>query len=307
MRVLITGGSGLIGHALSADLATAGHEVIVLSRRPEQVAGLPSGVRAERWDSRTGQGWSSLINGDTAIVNLAGESLSAGRWTDESKQKILQSRLSAGQAVVQAVQAAPLKPSVVLQASAVGYYGPRGDEEVTEEAPPGSGFLPGVAVQWEASTAPVEAWGVRRVVTRSGVVLSLKGGAFPRLLQPYRFFVGGPLGSGRQWFSWIHLADEAGAMRFLLENPAAQGAFNLTSLQPLTNAAFGKVLGRVLGRPSLIPVPALALRLLFGEMSTVLLDGQRVLPSRLLALGYQFRFPQAEVALRNLLKEVEAA
>jgi uncharacterized protein (TIGR01777 family) len=302
MRIIITGGSGLIGRALAASLAADGHEAILLSRTPERATGLPVGVRAAGWDGRTAAGWGYLADGAEAIVNLAGESIAAGRWTPERKRRIRDSRLDAGRAVVEAVRAATDRPRVVIQASAVGYYGPRGDEEITEQTPPGDNFLAqAVVVEWEASTAPVEALGVRRAVIRTGVVLSEAGGALPRLLLPFKFFAGGPLGSGRQWFPWIHIADEVGAIRFLIDSQAASGPFNLSAPNPLTNAEFSRILRHVLGRPTFVPTPAPALRLLFGEMATVLLDGQRALPRRLLDLGFIFRFQEAEAALRDLL------
>jgi uncharacterized protein (TIGR01777 family) len=301
MRVIITGGTGLIGRALAASLVADGHEVCVLSRAPGRAKGLPPGVQAVAWDGRTAAEWGPLADGAAAIVNLAGESLSAGRWTSARKRRIRESRVNAGKAVVQAVQAASQKPAVVVQASAVGYYGPHGDEEVTEETPPGTDFLAQVAIDWEASTAPLEVLGIRRVVVRTGLVLSKAGGALPRLLLPFRLFAGGPLGSGRQWWPWIHSADEIAAIRYLMENPQAQGAFNLTAPNPLTNAAFSRVLGRVLGRPALLPAPAWVLRLMLGEMADVVLTGQRAVPRRLLEMGFTFRFPEAEVALRDLL------
>lgn len=301
MRVLIVGGSGLIGRALATDLARNGNEVIILSRRPERVLGLPAGVRAAKWDGRSTEGWQSLAEDATAIVNLAGENIGSGRWTDDRKRAIRQSRLNAGQAVVQAVKAAANKPWVVIQASGIGYYGACGDEEITEETPSGHDFLAQLAMDWESSTASLEALGVRRVVIRTGVVLSTKGGAFTRVLLPFRFFVGGRLGSGWQWFPWIHIADEVGAISFLIEDEAANGPFNLTAPFPLTNAEFIRLLGQQLRRPSLMPTPEFALRLLFGEMATVLLDGQRAIPQRLLERGFTFRFPRAGPALRNLL------
>ena len=300
MRVIITGGSGLIGRALTTDLARNSHEVIIISRRPERIIGLPAEVRAERWDGRTAEGWYSLADGADAIVNLAGENISSGRWTDERKHTILQSRLNAGQAVVQAVKAVTRKPRVVIQASGIGYYGPCGNEEITEETPPGHDFLARLAVEWESSTASLEALGVRRAVIRTGVVVSIEGGALPRMLLPFRFFIGGRLGSGQQWFPWIHIADEVGAIRFLIENEGASGPFNLSAPIPLTNTEFSRLLGQQLRRPALMPTPEFALRLLFGEMATALLDGQRAIPKHLLQLGFRFRFPEAGPALRNL-------
>lgn len=301
MRVLITGGSGLVGRALAANLARDGNEVIILSRRPERIIGLPVGVSAKWWDGHTTDGWSSLVDDTEAIINLAGENIGSGRWTKGRKRRILESRLNAGRAIVHSVETAGRKPRVVIQASGIGYYGPSGDKEITEEAPVGHDFLAKLAVDWEASTASLTRAGVRQVVIRTGVVLSMSGGAFPRMLVPFRLFAGGRLGSGRQWFPWIHLGDEVGAIRFLIENENASGPFNLTAPTPLTNAEFSRLLGQMLRRPAAMRVPGFTLRLLFGEMSTVILDGQRALPRRLLQLGFTFQFPDAGSALRDLL------
>jgi uncharacterized protein (TIGR01777 family) len=243
-----------------------------------------------------------MADGADAIVNLAGESIAAGRWSETRKQRIRDSRLNAGQSVVVAVGEAQNKPQVVIQSSAVGYYGPRGDEEITEDAQPADDFLARVAIEWEQSTAPLEEMGVRRPIIRTGVVLSQDGGALPRLLLPFRFYAGGPMGGGHQYLPWIHIADEVAAIRFLLENDKATGPFNLAAPHPLTNAEFSRVLGDVLGKPARIPAPSFAMRLAFGEMSTVLLDGQRAIPRRLMDLGFDFRFPDVEVALRDLLQ-----
>lgn len=307
MRVVITGGTGLIGHALSASLASDGHKVIVLSRSPERATNLPDGVRVERWDARTADGWVQLADGADAIVNLAGANLAGGgflpsRWTDERKRVIRDSRVYAGQAVVEAVSQADQKPGVIIQASGIGYYGFRGDEWLAEDAAPGDDFLARLASDdWEPSTAPVEEMGVRRAIIRTAAVLDRDEGALPSAMLPFRLFVGGPIGSGKQWLSWIHLADEVAAIRFLIENAEARGPFNLSAPNPLTNADFGRVLGRVMGRPYYFPTPAFALKLAFGELSSVLLEGQRVLPQRLLDMGFTFRFPDAEDALRDLL------
>ena len=301
MRTIITGGSGLIGRALAVELAAAEHEVIILSRAPGRVSGLPAGARAVGWDGRSAEGWQDLADGAAAIVNLAGESIAAGRWTAARKRRIAESRRQAGAAVVQAVAGAATKPQVLIQASAVGYYGPRGDETITEDAAAGADFLAQVCVPWEASTEPVERLGVRRVVIRTGIVLSRDGGALPRMMLPFRLFAGGPLGSGRQGFPWIHNADEVSAIRWLIEREDASGPFNLAAPETLTNAEFSRVLGRVMRRPSFMPTPGFALRLVLGELATLLLDGQRQVPRRLLDLGFTFRFPTAEAALRDLL------
>ncbi len=300
MRIVITGGTGLIGQALAANLAGDGYEVIVLSRSPEQAQSLPTGVRAVRWDARTASGWAALADGARAIVNLAGATISK-RWTASYKQQIRSSRLSAGRAVVEAVEQAVVKPKVVIQSSGVGYYGPCGDESVAEDSAAGRDFLGQLAVEWEASTAAVETSGVRRAVIRSGAVLSTQGGAFPLLILPFRLFAGGPLGSGRQWLPWMHIADEVRAIRFLIENENAHGPFNLVAPETLTNREMSRLLGRVMKRPAIVPAPAFAIRLLLGEMSTVVLDGQRAVPHRLQELGFAFQFPEAEAAVRDLL------
>lgn len=302
MRVVITGGSGLIGRALSASLARDHHEVIILSRHPEQVVGLPAVVRAEHWNPHIAEECRHLVEEADAVVNLAGENIAARRWTVDRKKQIRDSRLNAGRAMLQALESATRKPRVVIQASAVGYYGLCGDEELNEESPPGKDFLAQLAIDWEASTAQIERLGVRRAIIRTGVILSPEGGAFPRLLLPFRLFVGGPLGSGRQWFPWIHIADEVGAIRFLLENESASGPFNLSAPHPVTNADFARMVGRQTKRPAFLPTPAFLLRLLFGEMATVLLDGQRAFPGRLMLMGYNFRFPEAAGALQDLLR-----
>ncbi|MBN2098841.1 MAG: TIGR01777 family oxidoreductase [Dehalococcoidia bacterium] len=300
-RVLITGGSGLIGRALSANMAADGYGVVVVSRNPERVTGLPANVRVERWDGRTTEGWGTLVNGAYAVVNLAGEGIANGRWTAERKQRIRDSRLNAGQAVVEAVELAMERPRVLLQASGVGFYGNLLEGSASESRHAGQDSLARLAVEWEASTRRVEAMGVRRVVLRTGVVLSRNGGALPRIMLPFRFFVGGPVGSGRQWMSWIHIEDEVGAIRFLVENEKAKGAFNLSAPKPVTNADFSRSLGRQLGRPAIVPTPEFLLRLVYGEMADVLLHGQRVLPRRLTHMGYGFRFSEIDAALEDIL------
>lgn len=308
MRIIITGGSGLIGRPLVRSLAADDHEVIVLSRSPALVKGLPSGVRVEGWDGRTAKGWGALADGADAIINLAGESIAGEgllpqRWTEERKARILQSRVDAGKAVVEAVTAAARKPGVVVQSSAVGYYGTHGPEKtITEESPAGDDFLAKVCIAWEESTAPVEALGVRRPIARTGIVITFDGGALVPMALPFRFFAGGPIGSGKQPFPWIHIDDEVRALRFLVENPNANGPFNLAAPEPPTNAEFSRALGHIMGRPSLIPAPAFAFELAFGEVAMLVTEGQRTIPQRLLDLGFQFKFTDAEAALRDLYK-----
>jgi uncharacterized protein (TIGR01777 family) len=302
--VIISGGTGFIGRSLTASLAQAGYEVAVLTRNPDKASALFGGLsKAVGWDGRSSAGWLELASGARAIINLAGENIGVGRWTPKRKQAIVRSRLDAGQAVVEAVRKAPVKPKVLIQASAVGYYGSRADEELEESAPAGRGFLAGLVQEWEDSTAEAEILGVRRVVIRSGLVLDASGGVLPRFLRPFRAFAGGPLGSGRQWLSWIHRRDEIEAIRFLLERNDLAGVFNLAAPQPLTMKEFVRTLGRVMRRPAVFRVPGVLLRLFFGEMAKeTLLAGQRVMPRALLKAGFDFCYPELESALRAILR-----
>jgi uncharacterized protein (TIGR01777 family) len=310
VRVVVTGGTGLIGRALVARLAADGHEAVVLSRHPDGAGGLPAGVRVVGWDARTARGWGELVDGAGAVVNLAGASIAGTglpprRWTAARKQLIRQSRIDAGRAVVEAVTAAADRPGVLIQASGVGYYGVHGDEEITEEHPPGTDFLAGTCQPWEDSTRPVEELGVRRCVIRSGVVLSRSGGSLPVIALPFRLFAGGRIGSGRQQFPWIHLDDAVAAITFLIGTPTAAGPVNLTAPNPVTNAQFGRALAAALHRPYWLPTPAAAMRLAFGELSTIVLDGQRAVPHRLTELGFQFRYPDVGPALTAIYDPAE--
>ncbi len=303
MHVLITGGTGLIGRRLIDQLFKHGHTATVLSRRKYRPATLPSTVGFARWDGQSAEGWGHLVEEAEALVNLAGAGVADEKWTDERKRIIRHSRLEAGKAVIEAIRAAQNKPKVLIQASAVGYYGPNPPEMVTEESPPGRDFLADVCVDWEQSTAEVEEMGVRRVIIRTGVVLDMAGGALPKMLIPFRLVVaGGPIGSGRQWLPWIHYLDEAEAIRFLLEHETASGPFNLTAPKPVRNKEFVRTIGKVLKRPAFAPAPGFIFKAILGEMATVLLDGQPAVPHRLLDLGYDFKFSTVEAALVDLLK-----
>ena len=308
MRIIITGGSGLIGTELTKVLIQDDHEVIILSRNPENASDLPCGAQAVAWDGKTADGWGELVEETDAIVNLAGESIAGegfipSRWTAERKQRIRQSRIDAGKAVVAAVAAANHKPEVVIQASAVGYYGSHGDELIDEDFLSGEGYLASVCVDWENSTTAVEELGLRRVIVRTGLVFTAQGGIFTRLQLPYKLFVGGPIGSGNQYYSWIHVQDWVAAVRLLIGNKATQGAFNLTTPNPVTNRDFGKTLGKVMGRPSIIPLPGFAMNLALGEVSMTALEGQRVMPKRILDLGFKFKYPELEEALLEIVNQ----
>jgi uncharacterized protein (TIGR01777 family) len=308
MRIILTGGSGLIGRALTEDLIQAGHEVVILSRNPENVRDLLGGASVVAWDGKTNAGWVELAEETDAIVNLAGESIAGdgfipSRWTAERKRRIRQSRIDAGKAVVDAVKATNHKPEVIIQSSAVGYYGPHADEIINEDFPVGTDYLASICADWEAATEAIEEQGVRRVIIRTGLVFTAQGGIFARLQLPYKLFVGGPMGSGDQYYSWIHVQDMIAAIRFLIGNKSAQGAFNMTAPNPVTSRQFGKTLGKVMRRPSVVPVPGFAMKIALGEVSMTALEGQRVIPKRLLDMGFEFKYPELEEALLEIVNQ----
>ena len=299
MKIAISGGTGLIGSALATDLTARGHRVVVLSRDPSRAQGLPSGVATAQWDAASAASAAAALAGADAVVQLAGANIGAGRWTAERKRLIRDSRVRSSRAIAEAL-AEDGMPRVLVQGSAVGYYGARGDERLEEDAGPGDDFLGRTCQAWEAASEPAVAAGVRRAIARTGVVLALDGGALPRMALPFKLFVGGPAGSGRQYLPWIHLDDEVAALRFLIETPNASGPFNLSAPSPVTNREFSRALGKVLGRPAFMPAPAFALRLALGEMATLVLDGQRAVPTRLLEAGFEFEHLTPEAALRDL-------
>lgn len=302
MRVVIAGGSGFIGRQLTRSLVGDGHAVVVLTRGADRRADA-EGVRFVTWDGCTGGSWAEALDGADALVNLAGENIANGLWTKARRQRILESRLLAGQACLEAIEQVSRRPRVLLQASAVGYYGDRGDTVLEENAPAGTGFLADVAQHWEASTAAAESLGVRRVVLRTAVVLGRDGGALPRMLAAFRAYLGGPLGSGRQWFPWIHLDDVVGAIRWLMECPDVAGPFNLAAPGTVTQRTWAEALGMGLARPARLRMPATLVRLFLGTMGRELfLASARVLPRRLLEAGYAFRFPSLSDALADLLQ-----
>lgn len=300
--ILISGGTGLIGRRLVTNLTRDGYPVVVLTRRPDQVRDLPPGARPVGWDAETTEGWGELVDEALGVVQLAGESVAEGRWTEEKKRRIRDSRIDSSRAISEAIAKAGTKPRFLVQASAVGYYGSRGDQILTEDAAPGDDFLAGVSLEWEAATARVETLGVRRPVVRTGIVLDPEEGALAKMLPPFKLGLGGPLGSGRHFMPWIHLDDEVRAIRFLIEKGDATGPYNLTAPHPVRNRELAEALGRVLHRPAWIPTPKLALYVLFGEMAEILLASQRAVPHRLTEAGFTFRFSEIEPALRDLLE-----
>jgi uncharacterized protein (TIGR01777 family) len=288
MRVLVTGGTGFIGAPLCRALRGAGHSVTVVTRDTAHAEGPAVG-----WD-----GVANAVAWSDAVVNLAGEPIAGRRWSTARKQRIRDSRVQATQDLVDAVAAASTRPQVLVSASAVGYYGPHGDEPLDETAGPGTGFLAQVCQAWEQEAERAEQRGMRVVRLRIGVVLAADGGALAQMVPLFRAFLGGRLGGGRQWMSWIHRDDVTGLIVDALADTRYTGAVNATAPTPVTNRDFTRALGRVLARPTVLPAPACALRLALGEMADMLLTGQRVLPAAAERLGYRFRYRDLEPALR---------
>jgi uncharacterized protein (TIGR01777 family) len=302
MRIVIAGGTGFLGQPLAAALVRDGHDLVVLTRGSTRRPPPSAGTRAVTWDPNGEPGpWAREIDGAGAVVNLAGESIAGRRWSAAQKQRILDSRMRATRSLVAAIHGAAAPPPVFVSGSAVGYYGPRGDEAVAEDAPAGSDFLARVCVEWEREA--MRAGGDRTRVTcvRTGIVLEKDGGALPQMLPPFRFGAGGPVGSGRQYWPWIHRADWIALVQWAIRSPAAAGALNATAPHPVTNAAFARALGRAMHRPALAPAPGFALRLLLGEMAdALLLSGQNAVPAKAERGGFRFRYPDLDGALRAI-------
>ncbi len=301
--MIISGATGFIGRTLCRELHND-YEVIALSRDSRRAASIVGEyAKVVEWDARTASSWARYVENAHAIVNLAGENIAAGRWTQPKRDSIMQSRTNSANAIVDAVRGARNKPAVVIQISGVNYYGACGDEVLDEDSPPGAGFLAEVSRRVESIAARVERSGVRHVITRPGMVLGLKGGALPRFMTPFRFYLGGYTGSGRQWVSWISLQDMIGAVRFLMDNQDLKGAFNLTSPNPVTMKQFSRTLGAVLHSPAWTVLPGFAARLAFGQLAEeVLLAGQRAVPKRLMEAGFQFRHPDLRTALDAVIR-----
>ena len=297
MRIVIAGGSGFLGRPLIAGLQKDGHEVVTLTRgtaAPGSVTWTPDGTAGP---------WASVIDGAGAVVNLAGESIAARRWTTAQKNRIGESRVLATRSLVEAIGKAKTPPPVFVSGSAVGYYGPRGDEVITEDAGPGDDFLARLCVAWEAEAQKASSERTRVVCVRTGVVLEKDGGALPQMLPPFRFGVGGPIGSGRQYLPWIHRDDWIAMVKWAIATAAAAGPINATAPAPETNRVFAQALGRAMHRPSFMPAPAFALRLLLGEMAdALLLSGQRAVPAKAQRLGFSFKYTQLDLARAAILR-----
>jgi uncharacterized protein (TIGR01777 family) len=306
MRVFVTGGTGLVGRRLLKRLLDRGDQAVVLTRRAGHAREL-FGSRAEivEGDPMRHGAWMDAVGDCDAVVHLAGENVFSRRWNADFKKLLYDSRILSTQLVVEALRRKPQRADgrqkVLVNASAIGYYGPRDDEELTEDSPPGSDFLANLCIEWEKAARAAESAGVRVAMIRIGVVLDKEGGALAKLLTPFKLGAGGPVGSGRQWMSWIHHADLVGLFLLALDNTDAAGPINGTAPNPVTNREFGKVLGRVLHRPSFVWTPGLALRMLVGEAGDLIVTGQRVLPRRALGLGYSFEYPTLEAALTQIL------
>jgi hypothetical protein len=302
MRVVIAGGSGFLGRPLAEHFLARGHDVATLTRGAAGPA--PAGAgRSVTWapDGHAAGAWVAAIDGADVVINMAGAGIADKRWTAARKEELRSSRILSTRSLVAAIRAAQRRPGIFIQSSAVGYYGTPNGEPRDESFPPGSDFLATLAVDWEAEGRAAEALGCRVVLVRTGVVLARDGGALKKMRLPFLFFVGGPMGNGRQYLSWIHRDDWLAMVEWLIGTPAATGAFNATAPNPSTSREFSRALGRALHRPSWIPVPGFALRMLVGEAAdVVLLRGQRAVPNRALEMGFTFKYSDVNQALREV-------
>ncbi len=297
MKVVIAGGTGFLGQHLSQELLRHNYEVCILSRSFREGR---NGVSYAQWDGKTVGAWASEVDGAAAVINLTGRNILT-RWSDSTKREILASRLEPIGALVAAMQQVPHKPGVFVSASAVGYYGDTGAEPITESHDPGSGFAASVCSQWENAARRAEEIGVRTAIARIGLVLDTGGGALKPMALAFSLFVGGPIGSGRQYFPWVHMHDLVRALMMPIEDSSFAGAYNVAAPEQLTMKEFAKALGSVMKRPSWLPVPEFAVHLALGEASEMLLGGQRIIPSALINQGFRFDFTTAHDALNDLL------
>ncbi|MDT7542186.1 MAG: uncharacterized protein QOE33_2090 [Acidobacteriota bacterium] len=300
MKIIVTGASGLVGSSLMPSLLGRGHEVTQLVRRKSKSA--TGGVREVEWHPERGEIDAAALESHDAAVHLAGESIAAGRWTDERKRLIRDSRVQGTSLLASTLASLKARPRALVSASAIGYYGDRGEEALTEQSAAGEGFLPDVCREWEAATEAARAAGIRTTLLRFGLILSAEGGALAKMLLPFKLGIGGKVGDGKQFYSWITLTDVIDIIHFALANENLSGAINVVAPEPATNSEFTKSLGRAVNRPAFFPVPAFGARLAFGEMAdALLLASARVLPERLQAAGYEFKYPTLDGALRHVL------
>jgi hypothetical protein len=302
MKVLVFGGTGFIGKNLYTELLSAGHEVCIVSRRPEKAIPQGRGAAIVKWNSSACPLPAELLDNVDLIINLAGESIASRRWTQAVKEKILNSRVQTTRAIVNAISRKQVAPKALINASAIGFYGPRGDEELTESARAGQDFLAKVCRAWEEEAFKAQASGVRVIALRFGIVLGDKG-VLARMKTSFRFYSGGHLGAGTQWMSWIHIKDLSRLILFAAENKNIHGPVNVTAPEPVRMKEFCRVLGQVMGKPSWFPVPSFLLKVVLGEMSDMLLNSQRVLPEKILKEGFVFKFTDIENALRDIIGE----
>lgn len=300
MKILITGGTGFVGTRLTTRLLEEGHEVTILTRSAKKDVRSLAGITYLEGDPTQKGAWQRAIKDHQGVINLAGASIFA-KWTEEHKKAIRESRIRTTQNIVEGFASDPKQSAVFFSTSAVGYYGFCEDEILDETAPPGSDFLARIAREWEEEAWKAEAKGIRVVITRFGIVLGEKGGALGQMLPLFRKFLGGPIGSGRQWFSWIHIDDLAEAFVFLLKRPEISGPVNLCSPNPVRNRDLAKAIGKALHRPSFLWAPGFMVKLVLGEFGSVVLEGQRVVPRKLLDQGFQFRYPDIEKAIKSVL------
>ncbi|PLR75989.1 TIGR01777 family protein [Bacillus sp. V3-13] len=302
MKITLTGGTGFVGKALSDELLKEGHKIVILTRNVEGKTNKEN-IKYVQWLNE-GDHPETEMEGTQMIINLAGESLGAGRWTVEQKQRIMNSRLEATAGVLNIISKMDKKPQVLINASAVGFYGASESKTFTEkETEPGNDFLAKTVEQWEETAAQArKQYGIRTVFCRFGIILDKHEGSLPRMILPYRLFVGGTIGSGRQWVSWIHIRDAVRAIVFAIKNEQLEGPINVTAPHPVTMKEFGETISSVIKRPHWMPVPAFALKMLLGEMSTLVLEGQKVLPGKLEASGFSFEYPKLRGALADILQ-----
>jgi len=300
MKILITGGTGFVGKQLTSRLIQDRHEVTILTRSLKGAKGSSPGISYLEGDPTKKGPWQEAIKNHDTVINLAGASIFS-KWTEEHKKAIRESRVSTTQNIVEGIPSDPSKKITLFSTSAVGYYGFCGDEELVEDSPPGNDFLAHIAKEWEGEALKAREKGARVVITRFGIVMGEKGGALSQMIPLFKKYIGGPIGNGKQWFSWVHIKDLAEAFAFLIMHPEISGPVNVCSPNPVRNKDLAKALGKALHRPSFIPAPGFMVKLVLGEFGSVILEGQRVIPRKLLNNGFVFQYPDIEKALQGIV------